>query len=107
MSIEIKVYEVLDWGCEKTPEDVERFEEELAAAIATAYPEASITVECQHRIKSIVLVATRDADGRLDSSYSGTERDLEIEETVRELSREVWDRGNFWTDGTENAKEES
>jgi hypothetical protein len=93
----IVVRDTLDWGCDRSLDDVATYETVLAEAIAEAFPGTSVEVSCEQRYGLLVIVTTRGEDGRIDASLPTSAEESEIEASVHEIRQSVWDEGRFWT----------
>lgn len=96
-SLAIRLDDCTDWGCEGSDEDRASYEGAVVAAIAAAYPQARVQVQCLQIDRPRVCVTTRDAEGRIRTDNETVRAEETIEEHVLEIAREVWDMGEFWT----------
>jgi hypothetical protein len=98
-ALSIRLDDTTDWGCQSSDADRAAYEQAVTDAISKVYPGAEVTVQCLQIARPRACVTTRGRDGRILSDVATSERETEIEEHVIEISREVWDAGEFWTQG--------
>ena len=97
-ALSIRLDDSTDWGCQGSDADREAYEQAVASSITEAYPGAEVIVQCLQIARPRACVTTRDASGRILSDVATSAREAEIEECVIEISRQVWDAGEFWTE---------
>lgn len=93
-SLTVRLDDCVDWGgIEATDEDRAAYEQAVAEAIATAYPNADVTVQCLQIAKPRAVATIRNAVGLGGETWA---REAEIEEEVLRIAVDVWQAGEFW-----------
>ena len=88
----------IDWGCEHSDDDRQRYEECVANAIAEAFRDTEVDVSSDQRSKNLVILTTRDEDGRILTDDATQRDESDIEDSVHEIAHAVWERGDFWSE---------